>query len=233
MARLLYTYRMSYDTGNAPCVYLLHGLVKTPLLSLACCKGGGVRSGKPVRGGLRREIGDALHKPGGQNTEIWLAALYRGKLLYAAQVTDVIPMRDYFTRDEFAGRMDRIYTVRSDADPAADYNYLARRPRFNPKFHPAGKGNDDQRLRDELGRWVLLSDRFLYLGEQAAQGPAPDEEVLRLFPRNRGRKRVDLDQADGASFMAFLTGPLGWSAQASYAADAPSEPLRSTSGCQR
>lgn len=37
-----YIYRMTCDTGNAPCVTDINGN-KTGILSLACCKGGQIR----------------------------------------------------------------------------------------------------------------------------------------------------------------------------------------------
>ena len=46
----LFIYRMTSDKGLAPCV-------DNGLLSLACCKGGQVRNGKPIKTGLRYRIG--------------------------------------------------------------------------------------------------------------------------------------------------------------------------------
>ncbi len=47
----LFMYRLAVDTGLAPCV-------DNGLLSLACCKGGQIRNGKPINTGLRYRIGN-------------------------------------------------------------------------------------------------------------------------------------------------------------------------------
>lgn len=57
-----YIYRMTYDTGNAPCVTDINGN-KTGILSLACCKGGQIRhyaDGRTayVNTGLRKTVGE-------------------------------------------------------------------------------------------------------------------------------------------------------------------------------
>ena len=53
----LYIYRLTSDTGLAPCV-------DNGLLSLACCKGGQIRNGKAIHAGLRYRmyLPQAAHK---------------------------------------------------------------------------------------------------------------------------------------------------------------------------
>jgi len=53
----LYIYRLTSDTGLAPCV-------DNGLLSLACCKGGQIRNDKAIHAGLRYRmyLPQAAHK---------------------------------------------------------------------------------------------------------------------------------------------------------------------------
>jgi len=208
MERIIYLYRMSSDTGNAPCVYGMDGVTTLPTLSLACCKGGGVRQDKtPIKSGLRREIGRDADKINAGEKEVWLAALYEGHFLYGARLSRVVSMREYFSSEEFEGRMDRIYSVRKDAPIEAEYNYLTRRKNVNKDFHP--EGDDTLRMRDELGKWVLLSDHFVYLGEESATVQTPDI-IKDLFPDHRGRRYYNIDTTEGQLLMDYMTHLSQW-----------------------
>ena len=71
----LYTYRLSSDTGLAPCV-------EDGLLSLACCKGGQLRKGKPVRTGLRFWIGSMRGGVDYRHDTVYVLGTYKNKFLY-------------------------------------------------------------------------------------------------------------------------------------------------------
>ena len=73
----LYIYRMTDDSGFAPCV-------EKGLLSLACCKGGQIRNGKVVNTGLRHRIG--IHREANYATDdVYILGVYKNKMLYFAK----------------------------------------------------------------------------------------------------------------------------------------------------
>ena len=159
---LLFIYALQEDTGFAPCV-------QDGLLSLACCK-------QP----LRKCFGDGTtQSPNGipakwndKSTPMFvMGVMHRNKLpkekrvdappskryhlVYLAQITDVITMKEYFGGIG-EDRLDGIYD-----------STLQRK---DCKLIRNGKGvhlSESDQSRDRKGGYVLLSDKFLYLGEDA------------------------------------------------------------------
>ena len=70
----LYIYRLTSDTGLAPCVH-------NSLLSLACCKGGQIRNGKPIHTGLRYRIGSKHDGADYNNDKVYLLGTHNNKFL--------------------------------------------------------------------------------------------------------------------------------------------------------
>ena len=144
----LYTYRLTSDTGLAPCV-------DKGLLSLACCKGGQIRNGKAIHTGLRYRIGSMRDGADYKADDVYLLGTYKNNFLYLAKVTDVITMNEYFCTMS-KGRTDNIYSIKNGR--------LVR----NQHLRNEGVHVDEARnIRDIAGEYVLLSDDFIYLGKDA------------------------------------------------------------------
>ena len=164
----LFIYRLTHDTGFAPCV-------DNGLLSLACCKGGQIRNGRAVKTGLRYEIGSKHSGIDYDKDKVYVLGVYRGKFLYLARITEVITMTDYYiSRSD--GRLDDIYSF-------IDGNLVRNHNLRNENVHT----DKDDRIRDVAGEYVLLSEDFIYLGKDAAYV----EIVKEYAPPSRGRKIYD------------------------------------------
>lgn len=152
----LYMYRLTSDTGLAPCV-------DNGLLSLACCKGGQIRKGKPIHTGLRYRIGSKRDGADCKTDNVYLLGMIKGKFLYLARITDIVTMTEYFDTMAF-GRTDRIYSLVNGE--------LIR----NKHLRSQGIHIDElQRQRDLAGKYVLLSNDFIYLGKDAVYVKTVDE----------------------------------------------------------
>ena len=144
--KYIYIYRMTSDTGSAPCIFE-DNYAKTDLLTLACCKGGQIRKGKDIKTGLRHTIGKK-HK--GTNDVIYVVGIYKKYILYVAKLSQIVTMNEYYSSEKYSKRKDYIY----DKD--------GKRNAVNSYFHPI----DDhlQHRRDWNGEYVLLSEEFSYNG---------------------------------------------------------------------
>ncbi len=143
----LFIYRMTSDTGFAPCV-------DNGLLTLACCKGGQIRAGKIIHTGLRYRIGARCGVD--YTTEnVYVLGTYENKFLYLARVKNVITMEEYYSGVS-TGRTDDIYSMKD--------GILVR----NDKLYKEEVHIEDGRIiRDLAGKYVLVSDDYIYLGRDA------------------------------------------------------------------
>ena len=176
-----YFYRMTCDTGNAPCVFN-NGYKQTNLLTLACCKGGQIRrykgTDKNVYTGLRHTIGEAMKK--NPENDYYVIGILKDRIIYVAKIREAILMNNYFSDKKYLKRMDCIYKV---VDTNEQWK-LKRRDGFNPSFH--GLCDTNQHHHDELGEYVLLSDDFVYQGRN--QDLLIDDNVKELMPKRQETK---------------------------------------------
>ena len=143
----LYIYRMTDDSGFAPCV-------EKGLLSLACCKGGQIRNGKVVNTGLRHRIG--IHREANYATDdVYILGVYKNKMLYFAKATNVVTMEEYFSGMS-KGRTDDIYSLVGGK--------LVRNKKLR---HEDVHTEPDRVIKDLAGKYVVLSNDYTYLGEDA------------------------------------------------------------------
>lgn len=161
MEKIIFTYRITSDTGFAPCV-------DDGLLTLACCKGGK----KTYRCGLRNFIGCFFEKGLNKEAEVYVSGIYDNKLLYLAKITEVIEMKEYFSDKKYKKRLDQIYELKNGE--------LKRKPNYLPNTH----NDENANLCDINGKYVLISDKFVYLGEKALK---IDNEILKYYPKGRGQ----------------------------------------------
>ena len=202
--KYIYIYRMTSDTGSAPCIFE-NGYKdnKRDLLTLACCKGGKIyhnkdentgkkhelsdeHPGKDVKAGLRHTIGVKHLDKNGQikeNEEIYVAGIYQDCILYVAKITKILRMEEYFSNPDYKNRLDYIY-----------YPNTHKRNKNNRYFHP--KEDIFQHRRDWNGEYVLMSDCFSYNGKNYSDYGAKDIEIY--LPQNRETKVYD-DNSEGVN----------------------------------
>ncbi len=201
---IYYFYRMTDDTGNAPCVFELNYTPTPNLLTLACCKGGQIRKYKngnitPIQMGLRKTVGDRFLESKNQD-DIYIIGIMKAedgktRVIYAAKICDVLTMEDYFSNDAYKKRMDCIYepyeTVENLPNNRTYTWKLKRRKNFNPNFH----NNDEQNKKDELGKYVLISKDFVYFGGKEIF--YIDETIIDLMPKGQESKCYsEIEQSD-------------------------------------
>ena len=144
----LFIYRLTADTGLAPCV-------DDGMLSLAVCKGGQIRNGKIVNTGLRYNIGSGNSGADYKKDNIYILGTFKNKFLYLARITDIITMTEYF-KVMSSGRIDDIYDVENGE--------LIR----NSLFSKEEIHTEPERIeKDKAGQYVLLSEDYIYLGKEA------------------------------------------------------------------
>lgn len=144
----LYAYRLTSDTGLAPCT-------DSGLFSLACCKGGQVRNGKPVHTGLRHRIGSKRDGADCKKDDIYVLGTYKSNFLYLARITNIVAMTEYFDTMS-KNRTDNIYSL-------VDGSLIRNHHLWYEGVHV----DEHQNICDIAGEYVLLSDDFIYLGKDA------------------------------------------------------------------
>ena len=185
MQQFIYIYRMTCDTGCAPCVYD-KGYITTDMLTLACCKGGQIRKKKGVNTGLRYTIG-SKHQEGIKNKteDVYVIGVMKNRLVYIAQITDVCEMKDYFADDKYKRRLDSIYNYSETPKTSCGKQFYFIRNNNNPNFHPEGECGLHK--RDELGRFVLISKSFAYFGKQF-NAKINNEKYNSILPKRQETK---------------------------------------------
>lgn len=157
--KIIFRYKLTDDTGFAPCV-------DNDLFTLACCKTH-----------LRKFIGLFWNdkKINNDDYELYVSGVYDKKLLFFAKITNVIKMKEYYKSEKYSGRKDYIYEYADDKDSKL-------------KWKETGYGlhiEEKDQNRDIAGEYVLISDEFVYYGKEAE--PCTDE-ILSYFPPNRGER---------------------------------------------
>lgn len=192
MTEHIFLYRLTNDTGCAPCIFE-NGYKDTHLLSLACCKGGQLRCYKKngkitaVNTGLRWTIGEKLKNSINEGKEkVYIIGIYKNCILYIAILDKVIKMTEYYNSPEYSKRLDYIYNVSDSEDKEYNKVFQLYRNNNNKYFHP--KEDKDQHRRDELGKYVLLSKSFAYFGKKHTEHRVTNEKLLSLMPKKQETK---------------------------------------------
>lgn len=215
MGNIIFAYRLTSDTGFAPCV-------DNNILTLSCCKGGRKLSkklnGKIVSTGLRYRIGG--YAKAHPNDEMYLMGIYKNKLLYYAKITKVITMEEYYStkmKKKYGKRKDHIF----------DYNgkELTRNNNL-PNIHP-NNDKDEQFKKDIAGKDVVISDKnqFSYWGRNAKK--ITDRRILDKLPQKQEKKEyIDGDFKEMHDYIKkeFLKNKA--------VCDSPHDPIENV-GCRR
>jgi hypothetical protein len=114
-----------------------------------------MRGDKEINTGLRYHIGAKRKGVDYSKDDVYILGTYKDKMLYLAKVTDVVTMEKYYSGMS-KGRTDNIYEI-VDGE-------LVR----NEQLVKQGVHTDPGRVkRDLAGKYVLLSDDYIYLGKDA------------------------------------------------------------------
>lgn len=159
--KYVYIYRLTSDSGLAPCI-------DNGLLTLACCKGGQIRNGKPIHTGLRYRVGSCRDGADYKTDEMYLLGTHKSKFLYLAKITNILTMTEYYSTIS-NGRTDNIYSL-SNGKLVRNHNL------WNEGVHV----DENQNIRDIAGQYVLLSDDFIYLGKDAVYNELVDRYGARF-----------------------------------------------------
>lgn len=179
----VYSYRLTTDSGFAPCV---HG----KLLTLSCCKGEAMSvSGVPSNGRSLRKIVANLLMEHKEDTDVYLLGIFNNKLLFYARITDAIKMDSYYGGNTCKRRFDNIYTCDEKG-----YHGLRRNDNY-PHVHP--KTDEKRIMLDIAGEWVLMSDTFTYWGKKA---PEIRADILDVLPKHQEHKP---NKADANTYPGF------------------------------
>lgn len=145
MAKIIFSYRVKYDEGKAPCV-------DDGLLTLACCKSD-----------LRRII--AKEQKNHPENEYWLLGLcagngLRNNILFYAKLLKPMLADEYYT--EYTNRNDSFYQVGSEG-------LLERNRRFACIHAWDDQGAKEEDIERQSAQYVLRSDNFWYFGDNPVQ----------------------------------------------------------------
>lgn len=187
----LFMYRVTSDTGFAPCV-------ENGLLSLTCCKGG--------KGNIRFWIGSGSIPSRNitfdyRKDNVYVLGLYQEKpktnpnFLYLAKITEIQTMKEYF---------QKIGKNRNDGI----YDYIEKEDKLirNEKRHTDEKGRPDYvHLEDYVqktdinGKYALLSNDYIYRGKDTVHLDIIDDYLLKYNFTNksgRGARRIEGNDAE-------------------------------------
>ena len=181
MMPALYTYRLAVDHGSAPNPF---GGVCT----LVICKPAIRRCAEP---------GDWVVGTGSANSPLGNMG---GSMVYAMRVTRKMTMREYDAYCRSGLRIKLPDWTSGDPERMAGdciYDFSRDPPRIRKSVHA-----EKHRDRDLGGQYVLLSDRFLYLGRKAR--PLP-QQLLPVICSGRGH-RSKANQPFVKRFEAWIAG---------------------------
>lgn len=139
-----FLYKMTHDTGFAP-------NTQNNVLTLATCK-------PKIR--KTAQCGDWVFGFGSKT----LGASTDGKLIYAAQITDVLPMAVYGSHHFFQ------YKIPSAQNPVGDNIYYCQNGIWQQR--PYSPHTLEDMAHDLSGQNVLISKKFLYFGCKPADCPS-------------------------------------------------------------
>lgn len=151
--KLLFVYTLTDDTNFAPCI-------DNGLFSLACCKGKMRRSAASsmldgdevwVLGLCSKALNITAHKNLGDDID------RKYKPLFLSKIKEVPEYEEYFSYDSpYKGRNDqKAYKVENEKIVSNECN--------------PHNGDDEAIEKDKDGKYVLISDHFIYLGSECGK----------------------------------------------------------------
>lgn len=150
----IFIYKLTTDNGGAPCV-------QDGLLSLCICK-------PRIRRSAR--VGDWIIGMGAKGSKA-----LRNRIIYIAQITNTVAGQLYYSEKQYRERNDCIYQINGG--------------RFSwkkgSKYHSPGDLEHDLGQHPKYNRAsCLLSDRFIYFGDNDEPSIKPIRDIYDRLPRD-------------------------------------------------
>lgn len=177
-----YSYKMTRDYGFAPNPFFGY-------CTLACCK-------PHIR--YKAEIGDWIIGTGSIGNQL----LY--SVIYLMKVTEKISFNDYWNDKRFSRKKpimngslkqlhgDNIYYNENDTWFQMDSHHS----------YSEGKINVNNLRQDLNGKFVLISNQFIYMGKNAIKIPT---KYIELCPNSKQRNYITIENQELASeFVSFM-----------------------------
>lgn len=172
----IFLYKLTCDNGGAPCVY-------RGVLSLSICK-------PQIR--MDAQVGDWIVGFGGRSVPALM-----GRLIYVAEVTKLEQNGDYYIKEQYRGRSDRIYRR-----VGSEFEYIEG-SRYHDKDdleHDLGSSPSYERAR------TLISNHFSYFGGNHAPERAPSIDTVRdIYDRLPRNFRKNLQETDRRRLELFIS----------------------------
>ena len=150
----IFIYKLTTDNGGAPCI-------KNDLLSLCICK-------PRIRKSAKK--GDWIIGMGGKSVPD-----LEGRLIYIAEVTDVIENGGYYKTDRYSKRPDCIYQCK-------DGEYRCKE---NSSYHSEEDLSHDVGTAPDYNRAVcLISNKFVYFGHNPKPSIEGIQDIYNELPRD-------------------------------------------------
>lgn len=196
----IYSYVLKYDDGFAPNPF--HGY-----LTLVTCK-------PDIR--KAANVGDYVIGTGSAGRGD------QGNLMYIMEVTEVISMEDYGNDPRFKKKIPNMEGV--DLAQSGDNIYIFSqngevRQRNSLHSHDDGTENERHKKKDLRGKNALISNNFIYFGENSVEIPSKFNKVIQS---RRGYKILkETEFPEFSDFIAwaynqrknnlqFMGAPAGW-----------------------
>lgn len=175
----IYVYKLITDNGGAPCVY-------NGLLSLSICK-------PAIR--LNAQKCDWIIGFGGKSVPE-----LQKRLIYIAQVTDVLENGDYYSSNKYRDRPDCIYRRDGSGYVSVDNQFHDE----NELPHDLGNAPNYDRARN------LLSHRFVYFGSNSEPSIEPVIDIYNVLPRNYIKNHQDQNRKTLEKYVTTIVAQYGF-----------------------
>lgn len=186
----IYAYIMTHDYGFAPNPY--HGF-----LTLATCK-------PQIRRSKNLHLGDWIIGISSKHN------LGRDRLLYAAKIDEIVPLKNYSTN----GKFDVKKPGKTKIDKCGDNIYYLDINK-NWQQMPNGYHGGNEQERDLSGENVLIANEFWYFGEKA---PVISSDLQKII--SNARLKCLYDEALINDFIVWInTFPKGLNGNPSMSVD--------------
>lgn len=186
----LFTYVIEHDLGLAPNPFFGY-------CTLAVCKSD-LRKNKVLK------VGDWIIGTGSKSLEKKSGRQQIGKLIYAMEVNEILPVEDYWDDIRFQDKKPNIYgsLVKMYGDniyeKAATGKWIQH---LSAHSLPNGEVNEDYVKDDIRGKRILISTNFYYLGANSIKIP---KELSEFIVKRQGYKYKDFDLKNKESFISWV-----------------------------